>query len=409
MDFEWTDEERAARDRIAGVLDAGRLARIEALEDEEIRPPRDELPDAHGGRIRPGGALRGTAVLREELLDTQRALAAAGYFDVAGGPANPGRMTARIAMDLELARASASFFLAIRSTRSLVDLVEGWGSAALRADLLDALRAGERIGAVALPDSGGAAEGAPTAEAGEGGAWMLAGRRAYLANGPIADRIAVFATVRDAAPVAASAAARSVIAFVHPDRHGVNVGERLRLLGLGGLATCAIDLDGVRVPAECVAGPFGDDAAAAWCRLTGDLALATASVGLMHRAFEAAKEHAQRHHRGGKPIVARQEIGFRLAEMLATTQAAEWLCRRAAWMAGACDADAATVVGCARVFCAERAERVASGAMQVMAGRGCVTGNAAERAYRDAKTMAAMGTTVEVARMRIADALLARV
>jgi alkylation response protein AidB-like acyl-CoA dehydrogenase len=43
-----------------------------------------------------------------------------------------------------------------------------------------------------------------------------------------------------------------------------------------------------------------------------------------------------------------------------------------------------------------------------MGGEGYRRGNAAERAYRDAKGLTLAGTTVEVARMAIADALLSR-
>ena len=128
----------------------------------------------------------------------------------------------------------------------------------------------------------------------------------------------------------------------------------------------------------------------------------------MRRALDGAKAHAGEHRRGGKPIVARQEVAFTLAEMLALTQAADLLVRRAAWMIGSGQAEADVVVRCAKVFCAETAERVTGAAMRVLAGSGCVEGNEVERAWRAAKTLAALGTTAEVSRMAIADELLAR-
>ena len=65
------------------------------------------------------------------------------------------------------------------------------------------------------------------------------------------------------------------------------------------------------------------------------------------------------------------------------------------------------MVRCAKVFCAESAERAASAVLQVLGGEGYRRGSAAERAYRDAKGLALAGTTLEVARMAIADAVLA--
>jgi alkylation response protein AidB-like acyl-CoA dehydrogenase len=51
---------------------------------------------------------------------------------------------------------------------------------------------------------------------------------------------------------------------------------------------------------------------------------------------------------------------------------------------------------------------VASACLQVTGGEGYRRGSVAERAYRDAKGLTLAGTTVEVARMAIADELLAR-
>ena len=66
------------------------------------------------------------------------------------------------------------------------------------------------------------------------------------------------------------------------------------------------------------------------------------------------------------------------------------------------------MVRCAKVFAAEASEKVASMAMQIMAGQGYLSGNIMERGYRDAKYAAVAGTTSERARMAIADDLLKR-
>ena len=374
MDFEWTEAERTARERVVAILDADERARIAATEEADV------------------------PALRESVRRGHRRLAEAGYWEVALGPAGDAHTPARTAMDLELAAASASHFLGVQTTRHVAGLVAGWGSDALRNEWLAPLIAGDRIGALALPDPGGAADGTPVAVAGEGGSWTLTGRRPFVAHAPIADVLAVFA----------DAGGRTMIAFLRPDDPGVRIGERLRLLGLGGLATAPLDLDGARVPAERVVGPLDGDAPQSWCRRSRDLGLAIAGVGLMRRALDAAKAHAATHRRGGKPIVARQEIAFRLAEMTMMTQTAEWLACRAAWMIGAADPEAGTLVRCAKVFCSESAEKASSGAMQVLAGQACVAGNDVERAWREAKAIAMLGTTAEVARMAIAADLLAR-
>jgi alkylation response protein AidB-like acyl-CoA dehydrogenase len=59
----------------------------------------------------------------------------------------------------------------------------------------------------------------------------------------------------------------------------------------------------------------------------------------------------------------------------------------------------------ANVFCSEAAEQTWM-ATQIRAGRGYVSGNPVEWAYRKAKYAATAGTTSEVARMAVTDDLL---
>jgi alkylation response protein AidB-like acyl-CoA dehydrogenase len=107
-----------------------------------------------------------------------------------------------------------------------------------------------------------------------------------------------------------------------------------------------------------------------------------------------------------------QEVRFSLAEMLALVQTAQLAVHRAGWLVADGDGpdarEADAMVRVAKVFCAESAEEVARAAMQVLAGRGFLSGNPVEQAYRDAKFAALAGTTSGVARMQIADDLLER-
>jgi alkylation response protein AidB-like acyl-CoA dehydrogenase len=131
-----------------------------------------------------------------------------------------------------------------------------------------------------------------------------------------------------------------------------------------------------------------------------------ASVGLIHATITQAQSHAGAHIRDGKPVIAHQEIRFKLADMLTLFQTAQLLAFRAGWMRGHADPEADTLCRVAKVFTAEASEQVAQMGMQIMAGRGYVKGHAVERAYRDAKFAALAGTTSERARMSIAEDLL---
>jgi alkylation response protein AidB-like acyl-CoA dehydrogenase len=319
--------------------------------------------------------------LRQRLLAAQKALPGAGAFGVA----------ARLAV----ARESVPLLLAIDATRHLQGLVRSLGGGALPAEELAALSSGERVGAVALADS---ADAGPARLERTRDGWRLTGHKSFVTNGPVADWFAVFA----------EADGREAVCLASPKDQGVRPGARMDLLGLDGLAVAGLAIEGAALPGARVLGPFEDRAASArYCR-EANLSLAVAAAGLMRGVLLAANGHAHAHRRDGRPVFSRQEVAFKLAEVLALTEAAELLCHRAAWMVEVADPEADTVVRCAKVFCTESAERAASAGLQVMGGEGYRRGNAAERAYRDAKGLTLAGTTVEVARMAIADALLSR-
>ncbi len=126
----------------------------------------------------------------------------------------------------------------------------------------------------------------------------------------------------------------------------------------------------------------------------------------MKRSLDAALTFARGHASGNKPIIAYQEVGFKLAEMVTLFQTSQLLAYRAAWMAEAGDREAAVLAHCAKVFCTESAEEVASHALQILGGQGYIRGNPAEGGYRDAKYLQIAGTSSEISRMKIADNVL---
>jgi alkylation response protein AidB-like acyl-CoA dehydrogenase len=305
---------------------------------------------------------------------------------VGAGPA----LSARLA----LARAAPALLLAVDATRHLRDLVAAAGGAGLPPGEAEALARGERVGAVARADDAAA----PAARlVREGGGYRLTARKGFVANAPLADWIGVLA----------EAEGGPALCLVRASDPGVRVGPRLALMGLDALAVAPVEADGAPLEAARVLGP-GPAPLDALYEREANLSLALAAAGLARGALQAAHRHALAHRREGRPVFGRQEVAFPLAEVLASADAAELLARRAAWLVASGDPDGETVVRCAKVFCCERAERAASACLQVTAGEGYRRGTAAERAYRDAKGLALAGTTLEVARMAIADALLAR-
>jgi alkylation response protein AidB-like acyl-CoA dehydrogenase len=126
----------------------------------------------------------------------------------------------------------------------------------------------------------------------------------------------------------------------------------------------------------------------------------------MKTAFESARSYAKSHKTGGKPIIAFQEIGFKLSEMLTLFQTSQLFAYRTAWTAEKDPKEAESLTLCAKVFCTESAEQVACEAMKILGGAGYVAGNAVEQAFRCAKYGQIAGTSTEIARVKIGDTAL---
>lgn len=377
MNFEWTQEERATAQAVGAAIAGLGAAALEDLETASVEGKAETL--------------------RRFLA----AVAPCGYLGLAQDEAGRADVLRLMAGQLEVARASGSLYLAAESSARLFgSLAASIEDAAARDALLEPVRTGTAIAAVALsePSEPESAPGTATARR-DGGSWVLDGRKGLVTNGPFADRFAVSA---------GTAEGGLVVAFVEAGAEGLTVGAPVRTVGYDGLAIAPLALSGVRVQAERVLGPVPADALLRGYRQIEGLVLTMASVGLMGRAFEAAKSHARGHRRGGRHIYKWQEVSFKLAEMLTLLQTAELLAYRTGWLYGTADPEAETVIHCAKVFTSENAEVLASSAMQVLAGQGFLFGNVVERSYREAKYAQVAGTTSELGRMAVADAILDR-
>ncbi|MBM4326937.1 MAG: acyl-CoA dehydrogenase [Deltaproteobacteria bacterium] len=377
MNFDWIPEEKELADKTAALFDPETRSELEAMEQA------------------------GLEEIRAITLRRLGRLAEIGYLHVGTGPEAERETTALIAAQEQLARLSGSLFLAVETTARLFGgLLEGFGDGQNVTDILEPLRRGELIAAVAISETEerDAPEGPVTWARRDGDGYVLTGRKSFVTNGPIADFVAVLA----------DSGGKSVVCLVERTNEGVSVGPRLRTLGYNGLAVASIEFKDVKVPAKRALGPFDSRQPLDYLTLMQDLVLTMASVGLMHRAVCDAKDYAQSHLKGGKPIFRFQEIRFKLAEMLTLAQTAQLLAYRAGWLYSLGDKEALGVMRCAKVFSSEAAEQVTGLAMQITAGQGYLWDSPIQRAYREAKYASIAGTTSEVARMAIADELLTR-
>ncbi len=308
-----------------------------------------------------------------------------------------GLLTLTAGMEI-LASVSPSVCLSLEAgSRVFARIIGSWGTAAQKEKWLPALLAGKQVGAVALSEASTNVDNDPMTTDGKasGNEVIINGRKRFVINAPIADGFAVAGTLEGS----------PAIFLVEKGAPGLFIGERIKTLGYNGAAISEIRLENCRIAENQVIRPKESQPLAA-VRTWENQAIIGCSLGLMKSAFESAKDYAKTHRTGGKPIIAYQEIGFKLSEMLTLLQTAQLLAYRAAWVVENDPKEAESLILCAKVFCTESAEQVAGEALRIFGGFGYISGNPAERVYRCAKYGQVAGTSTEIARVKIGDSAL---
>jgi alkylation response protein AidB-like acyl-CoA dehydrogenase len=223
-----------------------------------------------------------------------------------------------------------------------------------------------------------------TAEPKEDG-FVLNGRKRFVVLGDRAEHFLVIARNSNAT----QAGFEALEAFVVPrDAAGLRVGELEKNLGMRGLPTVGLELEGVEVPLE---DHLGGDAGIDARRLlaTTRTAQAAALVGLSRAVMEYAIPYAKERHAFGEAIAQKQAIAFMLSDMCVETDSMRWLTWKAAsFLERGLDATRESVF--AARYTAEQAMRIADNGIQVLGGHGFIREHPVEMWYRHARTLSVL-------------------
>jgi alkylation response protein AidB-like acyl-CoA dehydrogenase len=242
------------------------------------------------------------------------------------------------------------------------------------------------------PGAGSDVSGIQSTARRDGDAYLLDGEKCYITNGGIAELTVVFAKLDGA-----------VTAFlVEAGDTGVSAGRAEDKIGLRASHTGSIQLDGARVPTDRLLGDEGQGFLIAMDFFEHSRPqVAAAAVGLARAAFEYATAYARERTAFGRPIIGKQGVSFKLAEMAIAIEASRLLTWRAA---RALDdgRDAGLLGSYAKAFAADTAMRVTTDAVQVLGGAGIMRDHPVERWLRDAKVMQVVEGTSEIQRQVVA-------
>jgi butyryl-CoA dehydrogenase len=281
-------------------------------------------------------------------------------------------------------------------------ILMAFGNEAQKQEFLKPLARGDWLGAFCLtePHVGSEAGGLKTTAVREGDDYVLSGVKQFITSGKNGD-VAIVMAVTDKA-----AGKKGISAFLVPtNTPGYTVARIEDKMGQHSSDTAQILFENCRIPAANRLGQEGEGLKIALSGLEGGrIGIASQSVGMARAAFEAALAYSKDRTSFGQPIFQHQAIQFKLADMATQIEAARQLIWHAASLKDAgkpCLKEAAM----AKLFASEMAEKVCSGAIQVLGGYGYVSDFPVERIYRDVRVCQIYEGTSEVQKILIGRAL----
>jgi alkylation response protein AidB-like acyl-CoA dehydrogenase len=234
-----------------------------------------------------------------------------------------------------------------------------------------------------------------TPDAERPGGWVLTGTKCWMSGVQEADWYTVFAKSGDPA----SRAHDSVTAFiVERSWPGVSVGRTDHKMGVRGVDTGELLLDGVRVPPENVIGEVGGFRLAMLGLNSMRPIVAARGIGLAEGALMYATEYVKERPAFGQTIADFQGIQWEIAKCAVDIEAARLLTYRAAWLAdqGRFGKEYVPYLSMAKYHATELAVRASGLAVQLLGAAGYMEDHPAEQWYRDAKQLTIVEGTSQV-------------
>ncbi len=227
--------------------------------------------------------------------------------------------------------------------------------------------------------------------------YVICGEKLWITNGPIADRILVFARTGDGPPLS------SLSCFlVDGQQPGVTRHPDVPRLGLRTAEVGPVSFDEVRVPLDHCIGSEGAGARLFLSAMEHErIGIMTAALGSMDRLLHRCLRHA-RTPRGPHPTLqSHQAVTHRIADLRADLDASRLLLYRAAWrLAHGRRAPAEAAIS--KLQASEAHVRAALTALRTFGGAGLIEGSGIERAFRDATCGLVYSGTSDIQRNLIA-------
>ncbi|MGX9144868.1 isovaleryl-CoA dehydrogenase [Mesorhizobium sp. 128a] len=305
----------------------------------------------------------------------------------------------------EISRASASVGLSYGAHSNLcVNQINRWATPAQKEKYLPALCSGERVGALAMSESGAGSDVVSLKLRAEkrNDRYVLNGSKMWITNGPDAETLVVYAKTDP------ERHSRGITAFIVENAMaGFSVAQKLDKLGMRGSNTGELVFKNVEVPFDNVLHEEGRGVEVLMSGLDYErTVLAGGPIGLMAACLDVAIPYVHERKQFGQPIGEFQLVQGKLADMYSTMNAARAYVYA---VAAACDRGQTTrkdAAGCV-LFAAEKATLMALDAIQLLGGNGYTNEYPTGRLLRDAKLYEIGAGTSEIRRWLIGREIMA--
>ena len=298
----------------------------------------------------------------------------------------------------EVAKYSSAVALMLLLTRLPTGPVMEAGSAELRERYVRPVAEGTMRASFGLSEPGAGSDvvGMRTSARPDGnGGWVLNGTKCWISGVAQADWYTVFAKTGDPA----SRDHSSITGFVvERSWDGVSVGSLDRKMGVRGVHTGELLLDGVHVPAENVIGEVGGFRLAMLALNAMRPVVAARGLGLAEGALMYATEYVKERAAFGKTIADFQGIQWEIAKIATDIEAGRLLTYRAASLADQHRVGPEWVpyLSIAKYQATELAVRAADLSVQLLGAAGYMKDHPTELYYRDAKQLTIVEGTSQV-------------
>lgn len=232
--------------------------------------------------------------------------------------------------------------------------------------------------------------------------YLISGNKSFITNGPIADKIALFANTRQEGGI------RGLTLFmVDAKAKGVSIGKKEDKMGIRASSTSEIIFEDYFVPDSQRIGREGRGFKIAMQTLqTSRPVVGALSVGIAQAALDEAVAYSQQRKQFGAKVSSFQMVQEMIANMAMKIEAARGLVYRACVMQMNNDPQAAMFSAMSKCYASDIAMEVTTDAVQVMGGVGYTRDFFGEKYMRDAKIMQLYEGTNQIQRLVIANEVL---